>query len=112
MVEQTEELWSTLMRFHREVIQPDFDRSMDQRTGDVIRTLSDRMNTHFDAIYHRLVRIDDEVTLLNHAVKELETRMEAVEQKLDRLAAKAYVEALERRVREIELEIAGIKAKL
>ena len=49
---------------------------------------------------------------MNFAVKNLEIRMAGVEQKLNKMAIKSDVEALEQRVLEIGHELAEIKARL
>ena len=110
-----EELWDTLLRFHREVALP-------QMRAEIAIPLDEfrhETNAHFDAIYKRLDRLESEYHSLAAAVRRvedrltaLEQRVEAVEQKLDRMALrsellelKAQVADLEERIAELESEI-------
>ena len=44
--EMADDVWSTLLRFHREVFLPDFERIM----GEALARLESRMNAGFDRI--------------------------------------------------------------
>lgn len=66
----TEELYSVLMRFHREVVVTDIERIVGQRI-DVLR---DETLSHFDAMYKRFDRLETEYQALSAAVKRLELR--------------------------------------
>lgn len=71
------ELWNTLMRFHREIALPDVERLLDTRIGRVderIDALADQMLTHFDAIYVRFERLESEYHSVRAAVGRLEQR--------------------------------------
>jgi len=51
-----DELFTTLTRFHREVIAPEFER-INARL-DTHDARFDEMMNHFDAIYHRFDRLE------------------------------------------------------
>ena len=52
-----EELWQTLLRFHREIVKPDIEAIVDTRL-EPIRAAINEVNGQFDHIYHRLDRIE------------------------------------------------------
>ena len=112
MTEQIPDLWSTLMRFHREVAMPEMREMVSTAIDSGVGSLRNEMNAHFDAIYKRLERVETEITALHGAVRRLEDRLEVVEQKIDRLALKSDLEALESRVADIERELAQIRERL
>jgi hypothetical protein len=62
-----EELWQTLIRFHREVIAPDLARIVDEELDLKLKPFQRDVNRHFDALYKRLDRIDSEIQSLNAA---------------------------------------------
>ena len=72
MAVEREELWSTLMRFHREVIKPEMEEAITTSTDSVVRLLRNEMNSHFDAIYKRFDRLDSEFVTLHLAVRRLD----------------------------------------
>ena len=66
-----DDLWNTLLRFHREIVVPDID----SRIGTVntrIDGLAGDMLSHFDAIYMRLDTLGSEYHSLNAAVRRIE----------------------------------------
>ena len=106
------ELWNTLMRFHREVALPDIRTEIAIPLREEMAAFRRETNGHFDAIYKRLDRLESEYHALTAAVQRLEERMAAVEQKLDRMALrsellelKAQVATLEERIAQLESEI-------
>jgi hypothetical protein len=67
---EREELWSTLMQLHREVIKPDIEVAI----NGAIRPLRDEMNAHFDGIYKRLDNIDSAIATLDATVRRMNDR--------------------------------------
>jgi len=56
-----EELWQTLLRFHREVIAPDLRKMVGEElvpVRDEIAAFKRDVNQHFDELYKRLDTID------------------------------------------------------
>ena len=52
-----EELWQTLLRFHREIVKPDIEAIVESRL-EPIRAAINEVNGQFDHIYQRLDRIE------------------------------------------------------
>ena len=77
-----DELWRTLMRFHREIVVPDIERIVDDRVNTNINSLRNAMLANFDALWKRMDRLESEYAALNAAVTRLEERMAAVEERL------------------------------
>lgn len=72
-----DDLFSILIRFHREVIAPDVKRTL----GEAIDALAGRMNArfddlnnHFDSIYQRFHRLETEYHMLVAGLKRVEGR--------------------------------------
>jgi len=90
-----EELWQTLVRFHREVITPDLrtmvDEALDPLRGEIAASRRDN-ERHFDQIYKRFDTTDSEIQALRAGMKRLEDDVAAL--KADVAALKADVAAL------------------
>lgn len=109
------ELWDTLLRFHREITVPDIVEIVDSRTDGLratIASLRNEMLTHFDAVYQRLDRLESEYQALSAAVARLEQRMTIVEQKLDRMALRSEILALKEQVATLEERIAALEREI
>jgi hypothetical protein len=68
----TDELWNTLLKFHREVGAP-----------EIIGPLREEMDSHhretqqnFDALWKQFERLDSEYQALNAAVRRIEERLD------------------------------------
>jgi len=103
-----DELLKTLAQFHREIVVPDLERIIDFK----IEPLREMVLANFDALWQRLDRLEGEYVLLNAAVQRLETRMAAVDEKLDKFALrtdllelKDRVDQLQRRIDELEKHV-------
>ncbi|HEX9160324.1 MAG TPA: hypothetical protein VF980_01355 [Thermoanaerobaculia bacterium] len=81
-----DELWTTLMRFHREVALPEIRAEIAVPLREEMAAFRRETNAHFDAIEKRLDRLESQCHVLGAAVARLEERLTAVEQKLDRMA--------------------------
>ncbi len=82
-----DELWNTLLRFHREVAAPEIIAAVREDIAAATR----RTEANFDAAWKRFDRLESEHYSLTAAVNRLEgrvaaldPRLTAVEQKLDR----------------------------
>jgi hypothetical protein len=64
-----DDLLQVLTRFHREVVLPDIERVVDSRFMKVDQ-LRDEMLTHFDAIYHRLDRLETEYQMAHNGATQ------------------------------------------
>jgi predicted nuclease with TOPRIM domain len=107
-----DELLSVLTRFHREVVVPDIERIVDAKLDAKITPLREEMLANFDAVFKRLDRLESEYHALTAAVKRLEDRMAAVEQKIDKLTLRSELVELKERVQALEQRIAELEAQL
>ena len=106
-----DELLSVLTRFHREVVVPDIERivgGVDSRVTE----LRQEMLSHFDGIYKRFDRLENEYQAVSAALKRLEDRVAAVEQKLDRMALRSELVELKARVATLEDRIAQLESEI
>ena len=103
-----EELWNTLVRFHREVALPEIGVQLHEEMAAFRR----ETNGHFDAIYKRLDRLESEYQALNAAVRRIEERLTAVEQKLDRMALRSELIELKTQVANLEERIAQLESEI
>lgn len=55
-----DELWNTLMRFHREVALPDIRAEIAVPLREEMAAFRRETNGHFDALYKRLDRLESE----------------------------------------------------
>ena len=55
-----EELWQTLLRFHREIIAPDLRQMVGEELDLKREPFKRDVNQHFDALYKRLDTIESE----------------------------------------------------
>lgn len=107
-----EDLLSVLTRFHREVVRPDIERIVDAKLDAKITPLRQEMLANFDAVFKRLDRLESEYHALAAAVKRLEDRMTAVEQKIDKLALRTELLELKERVQSLEQRISELESQL
>ncbi len=68
-----EELWSTLLRFHREVSAPEIIGPL----RDEIAARHRETQQNFDALWKQSERLDSEVQSLNAAVRRIEKRLDS-----------------------------------
>lgn len=97
------------MRFHREVVQPEFEDIRANMANMVTRS---EMLSFMDDIYKRFDRLESEYQALSAAVNRLEERMAAVEQKLDRMALRSELVELKEQVSQLEQRIAALEKVL
>ena len=107
LVEQVmpDELFSILMRFHREVVLPDIERIVGGVVDSRVTALRDEMLSNFDAVYKRFDRLESEYHSLSAAVKRLEERLDRTALRSELLELKARVAALEEKIAQLESEI-------
>ena len=76
-----EELWSTLLRFHREIAVPDFQGIVGS-VRDELAGFKRDTNANFDAVWKRFDRLESEYHSLTAAMKRVEHRLARVEEKV------------------------------
>ena len=103
------ELFDTLVKFYREFIQPQFDELRSQMNGMV--TKADMLG-YLDDIYKRFDRLESEYQALSAAVRRIEERMTAVDQKLDRMALRSELIELKEQVLQLSQRIDAIEKAL
>ena len=92
-----EELWQTLMRFHREIVVPDIKEPLERK----IDALRDEMNGHLDAIWKELRDLKQEYYAITAGLKRLEEKVDSIVRgELKEL--KERVVALEQRLSDLE----------
>jgi len=99
-----DDLLQVLTRFHREVVLPDIERVV----HDAITPLRDEMLTHFDAVYHRLDRLETEYHMLVAAVARIEKQIAEMQKhdvRRELAEIKARVALLEERIEQLEAEL-------
>ena len=69
-----EDLFNTLMRFHREVVMPDVDGRFEALREEIGAFRSETLG-RFDAIYQRFDRLEDEYQARVHWTSALRYRM-------------------------------------
>ena len=80
-----DELWNTLLRFHREIALPDVDRIVVSRIEpfrDELAGFKRETNANFDAVWKRFDRLESEYPSLTSAMKRVEQRLARVEEKI------------------------------
>jgi DnaJ-domain-containing protein 1 len=80
-----DELWSTLLRFHREIALPDVDRIVGARIEplrDDLASFKRETHANFDAVWNNLGRLQSEYHSLTAAMKRVEQRLARVEEKI------------------------------
>ena len=100
-----DEILPILTKFHREVLLPDIQRIVSDAVGSSERRLRDEMQTGFDALAQRLDRLETEYQMIVAGLKRMEER-------LDRMAFKADVQDLKRRVEALEHKLAELEGEL
>jgi predicted nucleic acid-binding Zn-ribbon protein len=108
----TEELWQTLLRFHREIAMPDVRELVTSEIDRAVGGLRNEMNTHFDGMYKRFEHIDSELTALRGGLKRVEERLDALEVRMS--AVEQRLDAVEVRMGAVgdKLEFVALRTKL
>ena len=94
-----QDLTKVLIAFHRDVLLPDVKRIVKESTDE----LRQEMAGHFDALYQRMGRLEDEYQMLVVGLRRVEDRLALVE---DRLGL------VEERLGRVEAELAALKERV
>ena len=105
----------TLMRFHREVVKPDMETMREEIRGE-IRSLRNEMLNGFDGVYHRIERVETELAAITIGLKRLEAQVSAIERRLsaveDKMALRSELAELEEQMASLNQRITEIKKQL
>lgn len=101
--------YSTLIRFHQEVLLPDLERTISGAVDGVETRLRDEMQTGFDALARRLDRLETEYQMLVAGLRRVEERLDSMEK---RTALRTEVQELRAKVASLEAKIAEVESKL
>jgi predicted nuclease with TOPRIM domain len=104
MSAMADDLLAVLTRFHREIVRPDIERIV----GESEHRLRDEMQSHFDALYQRLDRLETEYHMLVAAVRRIEDALAA--RAKDREQVRAEIAGLKSRLAMLEEQIRGLEA--
>ncbi len=109
-----------LAQFHREVILPDVQRIV----GEAIAGSERRMQANFDAIFHKLDKLETEYELLKVGLARVEGRLNRVERRLDGMDERlkvletqysdllAGLHRLEERLRRVEERLGRVEGQV
>jgi chromosome segregation ATPase len=101
--------YSTLIRFHREVLLPDVERIIGGAIEGVETRLRDEMQTGFDTLAQRLDRLETEYQMLVAGLRRVEERLDSIEK---RMALRTEVQELRAKVASLEARIAQLESEL
>ena len=107
-----DELWDTLLKFHREVAMPSIVTEIGGPLREEIAALDRKMEGRFDGVYQRLDRLGSEYHALTAAVKRLEDRLSAVETRMTALEQKIAVMPLRSELAELKARIEALDKRL
>ncbi len=96
-----DELWDTLLKFHREVAAPEIIAAVREEFTAFKR----ETQANFDALWKRFERLESEYHALRAAVKRIEEHLDRTALRSELLELKARVAALEEKIAELENEI-------
>lgn len=100
-----DDLYSVLIRFHREVVREDM-RQMEIRLRDHVRdvekNLRNEMLSHFDGVHQRLDRVESELAALKAAVARIEARLGEPQDESERAALQEQIRELKRKVADLQ----------
>ena len=71
-----DELWNTLLKFHREIVIPDINTIVGS-VRDELSSFKRETAANFDAVWKHFEVLDSEYHALNAAVKRIETKLES-----------------------------------
>jgi hypothetical protein len=76
-VPMNDEMWSTLLQFHREIVMPDIGRSVTagiEPVRDEVASYKRETHANFDTLWSRFDRLESEYHALSAAVKRIEEK--------------------------------------
>jgi chromosome segregation ATPase len=95
-------LFHSLMQFHREIALPDMQRLIDNHT-ELMNARFDHVFKLFDGVFGKLERLDSEMVALKGGLARVEARLTAVESRLTNV---------ESRLSSVESEIQFVKNEI
>ena len=101
--------YSTLIRFHREVLLPDVERIVGDTVEGAEHRLRDEMQGLFDGVAKRLDRLETEYHMLVEGLRRVEQRLDSIE---SRMALRSEVQALKAKVTALEEKLAKLESEI
>jgi chromosome segregation ATPase len=98
------ELWDTLLKFHREVAMPSIVPEIVGPLREEIAALDRKMESRFDGVYQRLDRLETDYHALSASMKRVEDRLASLETRMT--AVETRMTALETRMTAVEQKLA------
>jgi predicted nucleic acid-binding Zn-ribbon protein len=83
-----DELWKTLMRFHREVVKAEFREDIRTAIQTEVGSLRGEMLSHYDAVYKRFDRVETELDAVKIGLARIEAECKAIRASVERLEAR------------------------
>lgn len=112
----TQDMFHTLMQFHREIALPDMQRMIDNQT-DLMNVRFDQVYTLFDGVFGKFDRLESELVALKGGLARVEARLTDVETRLTDVEARltdveARLTNVESRLSSVESELQVVKNEL
>jgi chromosome segregation ATPase len=104
-----QDLFHTLMQFHREIAVPDMQRMIDKQS-EVMNARFDQVYTLFDGVFGKFDRLESELVSLKGGLARVEARLTDVETRLTNVEAR--LDGVESRLSSVESELQLVKNEL
>jgi prefoldin subunit 5 len=106
------ELWTTLLRFHREIAAPEIMLPLRAE----IASSRDETMSHLDALYSQIHDLKTEYQSLTAAVKCIKestaTLSRSVVEQLDRVALRSELQEIDGRLKVLERRVADLRSEI
>ena len=100
--------FSTLVRYHREILAPDFERML----GGLEERIDRRFQGHLDEIDQRFDRLETEYQMLLSGVRRLEERMDSIVALQEKAVLRSELQQLQARVDALQAQIHQVEKRL
>jgi predicted nucleic acid-binding Zn-ribbon protein len=119
-------LTTALARFHRDVIRPDTERVFEALFERLIKPRFDEIDGRFDAIYHKLekletdyeffkvglARVEERLQVLEHQYQDLLAGLHRLEDRLSRVEAQVDQVVADRAKEALRTEVADLRSRV
>jgi predicted nucleic acid-binding Zn-ribbon protein len=106
---------AVLAQFHRDVVVPDMHRTFENLFERLVRPRFDEIDGRFDAVFHKLDKLETEYEALKAGLRRVEDRVEQMDLRLGALEAQyrdllGAVNRLEERLSRVEKQLDAVVA--